>query len=123
MTISQAIAKFDYFRPNTLEYRDKVAWLSQLDTMIKTEIVDTHQDRCGMPFTPYDETTDPEKKLLLNGAYDEMYIYFMEMQTDYMNGDIERYQNSRDMFTMNYKGFANLYNRMHLPLGKEKKYF
>ena len=43
MKIIEAIDTIDAQKHNTYSYREKVAWLSRLDGMIKRLIIDTHE--------------------------------------------------------------------------------
>ena len=43
MTIQEAINKIDTLKPNSYSNADKIAWLSNLDGIIKEEIIDTHE--------------------------------------------------------------------------------
>ena len=43
MTIIGAITRVDTVKPNTYSQMDKVKWLSELDGIIKAEIIDTHE--------------------------------------------------------------------------------
>ena len=76
-----------------------------------------------MEFTPYTEQSDGSTALLIPPPYDEVYQRYLEAQMDYANGEFERFNNSNAMYTAAYTAFVNYYNRTHLPIGTDKKYY
>ena len=123
MKIIEAINRIDSLKHNTYTEADKVAWLSRLDAMVKTHIIDTHEGGDDVIFTWYDDSTDPQTELLVPAPYDEVYLRWMEAQIDYHNGEYDRYNNAIDMFHTAYEGYQNYYNRTHMPKGKSLKFF
>ena len=121
MTIIEAVKRIDSLKHNTYNQEDKVEWLSRLDSMVKKEIIDTHEG--GIDFSGYDERTDTQTELLVNAPYDEIYLLWMEAQIDYHNGEYDKYNNSMEMFNTAYEGYRNYYNRTHMPIGKKFKFF
>ena len=122
MTIIEAINRIDALKHNTYSQSDKVNWLSRLDAMVKKFIIDTHEGD-AVTFTGYDDSTDTETELLIPAPFDEAYLRWMEAQIDYYNGEYEKYNNSVLMYQTTYDGYANYYNRNHMPKGKKFKYF
>ena len=123
MTIIEAINKVDDLKHNTYSQRDKVGWLSRLDSMVKRLVIDTHGGGAGVSFNGYDEGTDLDSELLIPEPFDEAYLRWMEAQIDYQNGEYDRYNQSMLMFKAEYDGYARWYNRNHMPLGGKMKYF
>lgn len=123
MKIIEAINRIDSLKHNTYTQNEKVAWLSRLDSMVKRLIIDTHEDGEDITFTGYDDTTDPETELLVPAPFDEMYLRWLEAQIDYTNGEYDKYNNSVLMYQAAYDGYANDYNRNHMPKGKKIKFF
>ncbi len=123
MTIIESINKLDSLKHNTYSHGDKVAWLSRLDAMVKTEIIDTHEGGEDVVFNGYNDETSLDTVLLVPAPYDEVYLRWMEAQVDYHNDENERYNNSIDMFNTAYEGFRNYYNRTHMPKGRKFKFF
>ena len=121
MKIIEAINRIDSLKHNTYSQNDKVAWLSELDSMVKVEIIDTHDG--DVTFTGYDDSTDTQTELLIPAPYDKAYLLWMEAQIDYHNGEYDKYNNAMDMFHTAYEGFKNYYNRTHMPKGKKFKFF
>lgn len=123
MTIIEAINEIDSLKHNTYTQSDKVRWLSRLDAMVKRLIIDTHENADDFAFKGYDEDTDMDTELIVPAPFDEMYIRWLEAQIDYANGEYNKYNTSITMYQTAYDGFANYYNRTHMPLGSKLKYF
>ena len=122
MKIIEAINRIDSLKHNTYTQNDKVAWLSRLDSMVKRLIIDTHEGGENITFTGYDDRTDPETELLVPAPFDEMYLRWLEAQIDYHNGEYDKYNNAVLMYQTAYDGYANYYNRNHMPIGKAINY-
>ena len=121
MKIIEAINRIDSLKHNTYSQSDKVAWLSELDAMVKVEIVDTHEGEAT--FTGYDDSTDLQTELIIPAPYDKAYLLWLEAQIDYYNGEYDKYNNAMDMFNEAYGGFKNYYNRTNMPKGNKFKFF
>ena len=122
MKIIEAINRLDSLKHNTYTQSDKVEWLSRLDSMVKKNVIDTHEGD-EVTFTGYDDSTDLQTELLIPEPYDEAYLRWMEAQIDYTNGEYSKYNNSIDMFNTSYNNFVNYYNRTHMPKGNKFKFF
>ncbi len=123
MTISEAISRTNEVKPNAYSEPQKILWLSELDGMIKTEIIDTHHDGEGVPFFGYDINTDITTELLAPAPYDVLYLRYLEMKIDYYNGEYGKYNNSMVMFNAAYSAFENYYNRKHMPISRGKRFY
>lgn len=123
MRIMDAIGRINRLKPNAYAIQDKVWWLSTLDGRIKTDIIDTHEGGEDVIFTGYSEDDDTNTQLLVPAPYDNLYIYWLEAQIDYANGEYNKYSNSMTMFNSAYSAFERYYNRTHMPKGKKFKFF
>lgn len=141
MTIMDAIYRIDELKPNSYSQSEKIKWLSSLDGMIKSEIIDTHEN-CNNPickhfdslgvvippigegihFIGYNEDTDISTTLLVPAPYDGIYLQFLEMQIDYANGEYHKYNNSRDMYNAAYNAYSKYYNRTHMPKSRKSRF-
>ena len=122
MKISQAIERLDSLIFNTYSQLDKVKWLSNLDGMVKTHIIDTHEGSEGVHFTGYDDSTDLETELLVAAPHDEMYLRWMEAQIHYHNGEYDKYNNAIIMFNTDYEAYQAYYTRNHLPVSRNRRF-
>lgn len=123
MTIMDALYRIDELKPNSYSQSEKIKWLSTLDGMIKSEIIDTHEGGEDVVFNGYTEDSDIGTKLLVPAPYDDIYIRWLETQIDYSNGEYGKYNNSMTMYNTAYTAYANHYNRTHMPKGKKFKFF
>ena len=123
MTILEVINRVDSTKPNSYTQIEKVDWLSTIDGIVKSEIIDTHEDGESIVFEGYDTETSLDTVLLIPAPYDDIYIRWLEAQIDYANGEYNKYSNSMTMFNEAYSAFERYYNREHMPKGKKFKFF
>ena len=123
MRIIDAIGRIDRLKPNAYGIQDKIWWLATLDGRIKTEIIDTHEGGENIVYNAYKDDTDPNTELLVAPPYDTLYIYWLEAQIDYANGEYNKYSNSMAMFNEALGAYEKYYNRIHMPKGKKFKFF
>ena len=123
MTIIELITDVDALKPNGYEQPYKVQWLSQLDSRVKQEIIDTHEGGEDVSFSGYNDDTPIDTELLIPHPYDEVYRFWLEAQIDYANGEYKKYNNSMAMFNTAYSAFERYYNRTHMPVGNKMKFF
>ena len=122
MTIIEAINKADNVKFNTIGQDQKISWLSKLDSMVKTQIIDTHEGGERVSFTGYNADTDLHTQLLIPAAFDEVYLRWMEAQIDYSNGEIDKYNISITMFNTEFEAFATWYHRNHMPVSRGRRF-
>lgn len=123
MTIIEAINKIDALKPNNYTHNEKIKWLSNLDGIIKKEVIDTHEGGADIIFTGYDENTEYEKQLIVPFPYDDVYIKWLEAQIDYNNAEYGKYNNSSMAYNNAYSAFEKYYNRQHMPIQNKLKFF
>lgn len=117
MTINEAISRVDELKPNTASRTDKIRWLSQIDSMVKEEIIMTHYPYPQECDTAYNDETPGDTELLVKSPYDDIYVKWLEAQIDYYSGEVNRYNNSIVMFNELYREYNNWYNRKYMPRG------
>lgn len=123
MTIIEAIDRIDSLKPNNYTQEDKVKWLSTLDGVIKTEIIDTHEGAESVSFNGYDADAALDTILLVPAPYDDIYVKWLEAQIDYANGETAKFNNSIVMYNTAYSTLERHYNRTHMPISKSMKFF
>lgn len=123
MTIDEAIKKVDSLKPNNYTESEKIIWLSNLDEIIKTEIMDQYEGFDETVFSGYDDSTPVSTELLAPSQYDDVYLYWLESRIDYYNAEYAKYNNSVTAFNTAYSSLNRYYNRTHMPLGNKMKYF
>jgi hypothetical protein len=123
MTIMDALYRIDELKPNSYSQPEKIKWLSSLDGVIKSEIIDTHEGGEGKVFSGYAEDADLTTVLLVPAPYDDIYLKWLEAQIDYTNGEIGKYNNSIVAYNDAYDLYQRQYNRTHMPKGTKFKFF
>lgn len=123
MKIREAVERIDSHKHNIYTQNDKIAWLSRLDSMVKTLIIDAHEGGEAVEFTGYDDSTDLNTEMLVPAPFDEMYLRWLEAQIDYSNGEYGKYNNAITMYQTAYDAYANHYRRTHMPKSTAIKYF
>ena len=123
MTIIEAINKIDALKPNTYSQDDKIKWLSNIDGIIKEEIIDTHEGGENVVFNGYGYDVSVNTELLVPYPYDDLYIKWLESQIDYTNAEYGKYNNSVTAYNTAYAAFERYYNRHHKPIQTKLKFF
>lgn len=108
MTIAQAVENFDTENPNEIPYSLKIRWLSQLDGKIFAEMLTPRGDG---DFSGYGEDTPSDTTLAAPDIYGEIYVYFLRMNSDLFNREIDRFNNSAMLFNRCYKELFDYVNR------------
>lgn len=123
MTIMDALYRIDEVKPNSYSQTEKIKWLSSLDGVIKSEIIDTHEGGEGIEFKGYGEDVDLTTVMLVPAPYDDIYLRWLEAQIDYANGEYGKYNNSIVAYNDAYSRFERYHNRTYMPKGKTFKFF
>lgn len=123
MTIMDALYRIDELKPNSYSQTEKIKWLSSLDGVIKSEIIDTHEGGGDKAFSGYDENAELTTVLLVPAPYDDIYLKWLEAQIDYSNGEYGKYNNSLVAYNDAYDLYQRHYNRTHMPKGTKFKFF
>ena len=110
-------------KPNDYSQVEKVAWLSKLDLMVKTEIFDNYEGGEDITFDGYEADIPIDTEMLVPKPYEALYIPWLEAQIDYANGEYVKYNNSITMFNTIYAAFTRYYNRTHTPKTEKIKIF
>ena len=115
MTILEAVHKVDTVKPNSYTQPEKIKWLSTLDGIIKSEIIDTHEGGENVVFEGYEDESDLDTVLLVPAPYDDIYIRWLEARIDYANGEYAKYNNSSEAYNVAFESYSRYYNRNNMP--------
>ena len=107
----------DQLKSNAFSQEEKLFWLTRLDSLVKANILDTHQGCNPDIRLPYTVDTPSETELLIPPPFDQAYIWWLGAQMDYHNGEYTRYNNAIALFESSYQAFGDWYHRQHRPLG------
>ncbi len=113
MTLTEAIARIDALKHNTYSREDKIRWISNLDGMVKHQVIDTHVGADAVSFAGYNENTPADTALLVPAPYDELYLWWLSAQIDFYNGEFGRYNNSIVLFNTGFSVYKELYHRIN----------
>lgn len=108
MTLIQAIQEFDALHRNEISIEQKINWISELDKKINSEYL---VPRGAENFDGYNERCSLDVDLKAPAEYTELYSLYLNMRLDYMNGEINRYNNSAMLFNRLYKEMGDAINR------------
>ena len=123
MTIIEAINRIDKLKPNTYTQETKVYWLSNLDGIVFEKIIKTHEGAETNEFKGYTAETPMDTKLIIPAPHEDIYVKWLEAQIDYANGEYDKYNNSIVAYNDAYVEYERHYNRTHMPIAKNFKYF
>ena len=123
MKIREAIERIDSQKHNVYSQNEKIAWLSRLDFLVKTLIIDAHEGAETVEFTGYNDRTDMETELLVQAPFDEVYLRWLEAQMNYSSGEYDKYNNAILMYQTSYDSYVSYYRRTHMPKSTAIKYF
>ena len=112
MTVQAAILRADELRPNTFSDDIKYLWLSELDGRIKTDVFDTHAGYENVEAPDYN-LGNRTKELLAPEPYSDIYVYWLFMKMDLMNGEFDLFNNDAMLYNTAWLAFANFVNRTH----------
>lgn len=115
MTLKEAVDIFDSRCENDFSLTEKIKWISNLDGLIKTNIIDTHEGGNNIDFLPYSIDSDKNTKLLVPEPFAEIYIFYMLCQAYLSRSEFAFYENAASLYNNAYYYFATYYNRTHLP--------
>lgn len=119
LTIGNIIAYVDGIKPNTRTPEEKKQWLNDIDSMIKEDIIDTHENSESIEFNGYTEETNDNRPLIVPAHYGrDLYSYYLMMKIDFVNAEYTKYNTNAALFQSAYDGFATYYHNLHMPLQK-----
>ena len=116
MTIQEAIAGASAQTKHQFHTDTMVRWLSHLDGMIKTELLDMYEGGADIAFTPYNPETDMEKELLVPFPYDEAYVHYLIRQINFALEENNRANNEAELFADTFYAYRRFYARTHMPV-------
>ena len=122
MKIIDAISRIDDLMHNTYSQSNKVEWLSRLDSMVKQQIIDTHEGSENVSFNGYNASTPMDTVLLVPAPYDDVYPKWIEAQIHYYNGEYDKYNNAIIMFNTAFETYAAYYNQNHRPVNRGRRF-
>lgn len=118
MTIAEMVERVDLIKPNQIDVKAKVDWLITIEGQLWDEIILTHE---GTPEERFQvEEANGGTELTAKPPYSDLYRFYLEAQIDLANGEVNRYNNSMELFNAAWTAFRNYYNKRHMPLSRVK---
>jgi hypothetical protein len=112
MKINEAISQIDSLKPNAYSTKQKILWLSQLESIVQRQVIDAHEG-AERRFDGFTEETDTNTVLIMPAPFDMSYLYWLEAQIHYANEDIDMYNAAIQMFNTTFSEFKADYKRNH----------
>lgn len=117
MTIMEAITQADELNRNAYSQEQKILWLSRVEALVKTKVIDAHEGGEDVHFEGFDKNTDRQTVLIMPQPYDEGYIHWLHAQIYYANDEIDRYNRAMTMFYSAFDSYQSSYKLSHTPKG------
>ena len=114
MTIQEALNQVDSLRYNSYSQEEKIRWISRLEEKIKALILDAHEGE-HPSFQGYDGDTPTQTVLLVGKPFEEIYLYWLEAQICYRDGEIGDYNSAIAQYNRLYNGFCNACRKANMP--------
>lgn len=121
MTIREALEQ-PGLHSNTFTDHEKRLWLSELDSRIKTQVLDRYGG-ADAPFGGYGDDTPADARLLAEPPFDQMYPCYLEAKIHYHNAEYDRYNNAMAMFQAVFDDFRRHYSRTRTAAAAAFRYF
>ena len=110
MTTAKAISAFDALRHNDIPDSTKTEWITELDKRVFSELI---RDFAPPEKRTYAEYTDGTELLIPEG-YCDIYVLYLVMKYDELNGETARFNNSASLFNKAWYEMANFVSRTSL---------
>lgn len=114
MTIQDALTRADHLRHNSYSQEEKIDWLSRLDGKIKLLILDALEGE-KTDFSGYDGDTPMQTQLLVGKPFEEIYLYWLEAQICYRDGEIGDYNAAIAQYNRLYGALADSCRKQNMP--------
>lgn len=112
-TIQEVIDLVDELKPNAISQEVKTEWLQQLETDLRTKVIDTHS-------SPPDLSED---SLCVAQPYQDIYRWYLEAMIDDAHGEVGKYNNSSAKYNAARLDWENHYNRTHGSATGRRRHF
>ena len=122
MRIDEAIQQVDVLKPNTYSVRQKITWLSRLEAMVKRLVIDEYVGGEDIPFEEFGGDVDFQKELYMPAPFDAAYLYWLEAQICYADGEIGDYNSAISQYNRLYGAYSLAYQKEHMPISNGSRF-
>ena len=112
MKIREIFNRVDNFKSSEWGNEQKLEWLNTLEGEIYDDVVLTHENPNNITYTEHE--TDNED-VIAPDRFCDMYIFYLLMQIDLFNGDLNRYNADAALYMEKRNDFNAWYNRTYTP--------
>lgn len=123
MNIQEALDLADQMKPNMMDPRVKLKYLSEIEGLIHQEILMKHEHAEDEETLPvYTVDTDPGTELIVPAPYDMVYVYWLMSKIDLLNQEIDKYNNDRALFENAYDTMSDWWTRTKMPISTIREF-
>lgn len=120
MQLREMFDRVDETLANDLSAKLKLAWLNDVERLVKEEVFGTHimpkhDAEKAAAFDGYTEETPNDTELLVQDPYSVLYVYYLEAQIARANGDVTQQQDATTLFDNMYLTYRRFINRTCMP--------
>lgn len=112
MTLQEAIEYCDTLKPNSIEKKIKVGWITEVDGIVFNDILSRTHDNL---FEPRGYNEDDDVELFVPSPYNGLYFYYLSAKIDAVNGEYGSYNNNTALYNSVLSDFAVYYRQNHMP--------
>ena len=121
MKPTQAIELADAMKPNMMSDEIKIRFINEVEARVHGEIImkcahTAEQEECPVYTLPDDNDESEEPDMLVPDKYAMMYVYWLESRIDEQNQEMEKFNNDRTLFDVEWNNFVDSYIQDHMPL-------
>lgn len=113
MTINEVIAKCDFIYANTIDNKEKIYLLSQLDGRVKTDILDKYESTEEAEFSGYTESTAQNTVLMVPFPFDNIYVSWLVAHMYLLMEERNKYNDWLNIFNAEWDSYARYYAQNH----------
>ncbi len=114
MTLGKLIETIIALRGQQYDTDIMVGWVNEIESQAVEQVIN-RSEGVQVDFTPYEWEIDMEKELLIPDRFQDVYMSYMFAKIDFMNQEIERYNNDVAMQDAAWKAYASWHIRTHMP--------
>jgi len=114
MTVSECIQFVDSVKPNAFPAEAKIAWVSQIEGKIASEIFLMAPAELRQ-FRYQTALEDGDKELLVDPPYDDIYIAYLTAKVDSKNGEFNRLSTAAQAFNRLWDEFSAYIGNLYDP--------
>ena len=117
MTVNEALIQTDRYIPNRIDEREKLLWLSRVESRIIDEVHARYPELVRSEgFTGF-TADDKERQLCVPMPYDELYVHFLAAKIQLRLHEQRHYNNEVFLYNSLLKDYKIMLNRRYRPDG------